>query len=146
MGMQSSGSLHPCPYGLYYKVHQHEPTKRAHGLRVLTAHWKAMLRKHKRLQKQRKKRSKFAILLNCEFQLVIRVETFTKVLDILTISPQNIVWWYIVMQLSCNFQNIVKISISHFFWKYHTIFIMRDALWIAFNLPLKLRSLDSLHL
>ena len=30
-------------------------------------------------------------------------------------SPQNIVWRYIIMQLSCHFQNIVKISISHFF-------------------------------
>ena len=30
-------------------------------------------------------------------------------------SPQNIVWRYIVMQLSCHFQNIAKISISLFF-------------------------------
>ena len=64
----------------------------------------------------------------------------------IAISPQNIVWRYIVMQLSCHFQNIVKISISYFFGKFYTILIMRYALWIAFNLPLKLRSLDSLHL
>ena len=30
-------------------------------------------------------------------------------------SPLHIVWRYIVMQLSYHFQNIVKISLSHFF-------------------------------
>ena len=30
-------------------------------------------------------------------------------------SPQNIVWWYIVMLISCDFQNIVEISLSHIF-------------------------------
>ena len=44
-------------------------------------------------------------------------------------SPQNIVWQYIVMQLSYHFQNIVKISISLKFWKYHTILVKGYALW-----------------
>ena len=67
-----------------------------------------------------------------------------------TTSPLHIVWRHIVMQ-AYHFQNTVKISLSPKFWKYHTILIMRytwgiHALWIAFNVLLKLRSLDSLHL
>ena len=46
-----------------------------------------------------------------------------------SISPHNIVWRYIVMQLSYHFQNIVKISISLKFWKYHTILEKGYALW-----------------
>ena len=46
-----------------------------------------------------------------------------------TSSPHNIVWRYIVMQLSYHFQNIVKISISLKFWKYHTILEKGYALW-----------------
>ena len=30
---------------------------------------------------------------------------------------------YIVMLISCDFQNIVEISLSHFFLPYHTIFL-----------------------
>ena len=52
--------------------------------------------------------------------------------------------------LLCNYCVIFKILLKYryriFFWKYHTILKMRYALWIAFNLPLKLRSLDFLHL
>ena len=44
-------------------------------------------------------------------------------------SPHNIVWRYIVMQLSYHFQNIVEISISLKFWKYHTILVKGYALW-----------------
>ena len=32
-------------------------------------------------------------------------------------------WRYIVMLISCDFQNIVEISLSHFFWPYHKIFL-----------------------
>jgi len=42
--------------------------------------------------------------------------------SIVLIRPENIVWRYIVMLISCDFQNIVEISLSHFFWPYHTIF------------------------
>ena len=67
-------------------------------------------------------------------------------LNIVTFSPLRIVWRYIVMQLSHHFQNIVNISLSPTFWEYHTILIMRYALWIAFKVLLTLRPLDSLHL
>ena len=46
----------------------------------------------------------------------------------------------------CNNRIIFKISLSPKFWKYHTMFILRHALWSAFNAPLKLRSHDSFHL
>ena len=40
-------------------------------------------------------------------------------------NPLHIVWRYIVMQLSYHFQNIVKISLSHFFWTIsHDIFLI----------------------
>ena len=37
-------------------------------------------------------------------------------------NPLHIVWRYIVMLISCDFQNIVEILLSHFFLPYHTIF------------------------
>ena len=37
-------------------------------------------------------------------------------------STENIVWRYMVIPISCPFQNIIQISLSHFF-KYPTIFI-----------------------
>ena len=40
-------------------------------------------------------------------------------------NPLHIVWRYIVMQLSYHFQNIVKISLSHFFWTIsHDIYLI----------------------
>ena len=40
-------------------------------------------------------------------------------------SLQHIVWRYIVMLISCVFQNIVEISLSHFFWTIsHDIYLI----------------------
>ena len=41
------------------------------------------------------------------------------------INPLHIVWQYIVMLISCVFQNIVEISLSHFFWTIsHDIYLI----------------------
>ena len=40
-------------------------------------------------------------------------------------NPLHIVWRYIVMLISCVFQNIVEISLSHFFWTIsHDIYLI----------------------
>ena len=57
-------------------------------------------------------------------QLKVRF-IITQHLFSVTSNPLHIVWRYIVMQLSYLFQNIVKISLSHFFWTIsHDIYLI----------------------
>ena len=63
-----------------------------------------------------------------------------RMLTVVVISPQNIVWRYIVLSLSCDFQNIVEISLSHFFWEYHTIF--NHEILVYFSLSIDLWKLN----
>ena len=53
---------------------------------------------------------------------IFRHASVSSTYPCITTRPENIVWRYIVMLISCDFQNIVEISLSHFFWPYHTIF------------------------
>ena len=56
--------------------------------------------------------------------------------DWVTTNPQDIVWRYIVLSLSCDFQNIVEISLSHFFWEYHTIFNYEILVYFSLSMDL----------
>ena len=102
MGMQSSGSLHPCPYGLCYKVDKNGKKTNQKGPWVkgndITLEGNA--KEATAFAETSQNRATLKYFFNCEFQPVISAENSTKVLDILTIpvlhtvllGPFNTLW------------------------------------------------------
>ena len=102
LGMQSSGSLHPCPYGLCFKVDQHGKKTNQKGPwtkgddRTLEGN----ADEAKAFAETSQNRAFLQYFYNCEFQPVIFAQNSTKVLDFLTIpvlhtvllGPFNSLW------------------------------------------------------
>ena len=87
MGMQSSGSLHPCPYGLCYKVdqHGHKTNQKGPWVKGDDRTLEGNAEEAQAFAETTKNRALMQYFFNCEFRPVICVERSTKVLDILTI-------------------------------------------------------------
>lgn len=102
MGQQSSGSMHPCPYGLCYKVNQEGRKTNQKGTWVKgdDRTLEGNAERAAAYAETSQKRSTLQYFFNCEFQPVIRAQNPTKVLDILTIpvlhtvllGPFNSLW------------------------------------------------------
>ena len=66
-----------------------------------------------------------SLLVPCVVALMQNTPTRYHSINKVATNPLHIVWRYIVMQLSYHFQNIVKISLSHFFWTIsHDIYLI----------------------
>ena len=102
LGMQSSGSLHPCPYGLCYKVDQngHKTNQKGPWVVGEDRTLEGNAEEAKAFAETTHKRELLQYFFNCEFAPVIVAENPTKVLDILTIpvlhtvllGPFNTLW------------------------------------------------------
>ena len=102
MGMQSIGSLHPCAYGLCYKVDEQGRKTNQKGIWVKGADrtLEGNAEEARAFAETTHKRELLQYFFNCEFEPVIVAQNSTRVLDILTIpilhtvllGPFNTLW------------------------------------------------------
>ena len=120
LGMQSSGSLHPCPYGLCYKVDQHgqKTNQRGSWVKGENRTLEGNAEEARAYAETTQNRATLQYFFNCEFEPVIRVENPTRVLDILAIpalhtvllGPFNTLW----KSLSDHFSTEAEAFAVHF--------------------------------
>ena len=102
MGMQSSGSTHPCPYGLCYKVDQmgRKTNQKGSWVKGDDRTLEGNAEEATAYAETSQNRATLKYFFNCEFQPVLRAQNPTKVKDLLTIpvlhtvllGPFNSLW------------------------------------------------------
>ena len=102
LGMQSSGSLHPCAYGYCYKVDEkgQKTNQKGQWVKGEDRTLEGNAEEAKAFAETTQKRELLQYFFNCEFQPVIVAQESTRVLDILTIpvlhtvllGPFNTLW------------------------------------------------------
>ena len=102
LGMQSSGSLHPCPYGLCYKIDKYGQKTNQQGSWVKgdDRTLEGNAEEARAFAQTTNKRELLQYFFNCEFEPVLVAQKSTRVLEIFTIpilhkvllGPFNTLW------------------------------------------------------